>query len=127
MNVPAEVAKAIRQSNDLFESELVAKRNIQAIDLIYTTHAHVLPPGAEMIAGREQIKGFWKQAIEGLDVQSVKLTTIDMEALGDGVVEIGRGELSLSGGGSVTIKYFVQWKQEDGRWKIHVDIWNANQ
>jgi len=23
-------------------------------------------------------------------------------------------------------KYVVYWRQEDGRWKWHVDIWNAN-
>jgi ketosteroid isomerase-like protein len=23
-------------------------------------------------------------------------------------------------------KYVVCWKQEDGRWKWHVDIWNQN-
>ena len=23
-------------------------------------------------------------------------------------------------------KYVVYWRQEDGRWKWHVDIWNSN-
>jgi len=24
------------------------------------------------------------------------------------------------------VKYVVYWRQEDGRWKWHVDIWNPN-
>jgi ketosteroid isomerase-like protein len=24
------------------------------------------------------------------------------------------------------VKYVVYWRQEDGRWKWHVDIWNMN-
>jgi len=127
MNVPENVATAIHQANELFASELIAKRNIQAIDQIYTSNARVLPPGAEMIAGREQIKAFWKQAIEAFGMQSVKLTTVDLEPLGDGVVEIGRGDLGLAGGQTLALKYVVQWKQEAGRWKIHTDIWNPNQ
>ena len=127
MSVPEKAAAGIRQSNDLFESELVAKRNIQSIDQIYTANARVLPPGAEMVTGRETIKGFWQAAIEGMGVQSVKLTTVDLEPAGDAVLEIGRANLALAGGGTVVIKYVVQWKQEDGRWKIHTDIWNPNQ
>ena len=127
MSVPENVAAGIRQSNELFESELVGKRNIQAIDQIYTKNARVLPPGAEMVTGRESAKGFWQAAIQGLGMKSVKLTTIDLEQVGDGVLEIGRADLSLEGGQTVVIKYVVQWKQEDGRWKIHTDIWNPNQ
>ena len=127
MNVPENVAAGIRKTNDLFESELVAKQNVQAIDQIYTSNARILPPGAEMIGGRDQVKAFWKEAISGLGMQSVKLTTVDMEQLGDGVLEIGRADLSVTGGQTLAIKYVVLWKQEGGSWKIHVDIWNPNQ
>ena len=127
MNVPENVAAGIRKTNDLFESELVAKQNAESIDQIYTMNARVLPPGAEMIGGREQVKAFWKQAIPGLGLRSVKLITVEMEQLGDGVLEIGRADLSLMGGQALTIKYVVLWKQEAGSWKIQVDIWNPNQ
>jgi len=117
----------MRQTNELFNSEVIAKQNIQALDQVYTANARMLPPGAEMIAGREPIKAFWQQAIAGLGLKSVKLTTVEAEALGDGVVEIGRAELSLAGGNTLTVKYVVQWKQEAGKWKWHTDIGNPNQ
>ena len=80
-----------------------------------------------MLEGREQAKGFWKEAIKAMGIKSAKLTTVSAEAVGDGVVEIGRAELMMGSGQTAMVKYVVHWKQEDGEWKWHVDIWNANE
>jgi ketosteroid isomerase-like protein len=48
---------------------------------------------------------------------------------GDGAVEIGKATLTIAPQGAPTqmeAKYVVYWRQEDGRWKWHVDIWNPN-
>jgi hypothetical protein len=49
---------------------------------------------------------------------------------GDGVVEIGRAVLPLAPPrqpqAQMEVKCVVYWREEDGRWKWHVDIWNAN-
>ena len=127
MNVSETVLAAMHQTNELFQAEVVAKQNINALDQVYTADARILPPGVEMISGREPIKAFWQQAIAGLGVESVKLTTVDAEALGDGVVEIGEAELGLAGGQALAVKYVVQWKQEAGQWKWQTDIWNLSQ
>jgi len=37
--------------------------------------------------------------------------------------EVGRAVLTL-GGQQAAAKYVVVWRQEDGRWRWHVDIWN---
>ena len=125
--VSESILAAMRQTNALFDSEVIAGRNIDALDRIYTRNAHVLPPGAPMIEGREQIKNFWRQAIEAMGLTNVKLTIVHAESAGDGVVEIGRADLALASGQTVTVKYVVHWKQEDGIWKWNVDIWNPNQ
>ena len=127
MPVPDAVLAAMRQTNDLFTSEVGAKRNIEALDRVYTANARILPPGAPMIEGRAQIKTFWTQAIAGLDIKSVTLATVQAEAAGDSVVEIGRAELTTNAGQTVAAKYVVHWKQEDGAWKWHTDIWNMNE
>ncbi len=80
-----------------------------------------------MIQGVAGIKTFWMQAITGLDVKDATLATVSAEMAGQDVVEIGRAELSLAGGQSVPVKYVVHWKQHDGKWKWHTDIWNMNQ
>jgi ketosteroid isomerase-like protein len=125
--ISESILAAMRQTNALFDREVIAGKNIGALDRIYTRDAHVLPPGALMIEGREQIKNFWKQAIEAMALTNVNLTTVYAESAGDGVVEIGRADLALAGGQIVTVKYVVHWKQEDGIWKWNVDIWNPNQ
>jgi ketosteroid isomerase-like protein len=117
----------MRQTNELFNVEVGSKRNTAALDKIYTIDAHILPPGAPMVEGRESIKEFWSQAIAGMDVKTVTLATVNAEATGDSVVEIGRAELVTNSGHTVAVKYVVHWKQEDGLWKWHTDIWNLNQ
>jgi hypothetical protein len=60
-------------------------------------------------------------------VRDAKLTTVDAQAAGDSVIEVGRADLTLDAGQIHTVKYVVQWKEEDGMWKWHTDIWNMNQ
>ena len=79
-----------------------------------------------MISGREGIRKFWSDAIAGLDAKAATLSSVDVMPAGDGVVEIGSAVLSLNSGATVEAKYVVYWKNEDGRWKWHVDIWNMN-
>lgn len=127
MNVPDAVLAAMRRTNEIFNSEVAGKQNMDALDLVYTAAARILPPGAPMIQGREPIKAFWKQAIAAMDVKSAVLATVDAELAGDTVVEIGRADLTLGSGQAVEVKYVVHWKQDGGTWKWHVDIWNLNQ
>ena len=126
MPVPDAVLATMRRTNELFTAEVSVKRNIQALDQIYTADAAILPPGAPMIEGREQIKTFWAQAVAAMDVKSVTLATVKAESAGDTVVEIGRAEIVTNSGQTVAVKYVVHWKQEAGVWKWHTDIWNTN-
>jgi ketosteroid isomerase-like protein len=117
-------------TNDVFNSEVFGKRNFDALDDIYTTDARILPPGAPMISGREAIKEFWSNLIQSVNARSAALASIDVMSAGDGVVELGRATLKVGPEGQATtemeVKYVVYWRQEDGRWKWHVDIWNQN-
>lgn len=45
-----------------------------------------------------------------------QIASVYREPAGDGVIEIGRADLSTRGQ-IVTVKYVVHWKQEDGAWK----------
>jgi ketosteroid isomerase-like protein len=113
----------IRQTNAIFETEVAGKRNLEALDRVYTADARILPPGAEMVTGRENIKAFWGAAIEALNVSSCRLETVDFEMQGDTGIEIGRATIEPSG---ASVKYVVIWKREDGVWKWDIDIWNMN-
>lgn len=117
---------AMTSTNDLFNLEVFGKRNFDALDQIYTAGARILPPGAPMVEGRAGIKKFWSDTVVTLDAKSAVLASVEVMPAGDGVVEIGTATLSLNSGAQVEAKYVVYWKNEDGRWKWHVDIWNFN-
>jgi ketosteroid isomerase-like protein len=123
-----EKAQDVKTTNKIFEQEVVASRNFEALDRVYTAAARVLPPGAPMITGRENIKTFWRNVIEGMNVVSGKLETVDFRELGDTAVEIGKAALNFGTPGApvMEVKYVVVWKQEDGAWKWDIDIWNAS-
>src|SRR5437868_15444029 len=114
----------MRKTNELFNSEVVYKKNVNALDQVYTSDARILPPGVDMIEGRAAIKSFWQQTLAGMNVKSSKLTTVDAEALGDRVLEIGRADLTSQDGQNVTVKSVVEWKEADGNWKWDVEMWH---
>jgi ketosteroid isomerase-like protein len=119
------VAHDIQKTNRIFE-ELVAHRNLDSLDQVYTRTARILPPGAEMIYGRENIKDFWQTAINTMGITAVTLQTIDFEPLRDAGFEIGRARLEFAiGTQPVDVKYVVLWKREEGEWKWDVDMWST--
>jgi len=119
------VAPDIQKTNRIFEEQVVAQRNVDALDRVYTRNARILPPGAEMISGRENIKSFWKTAMDSMGVQTVKLQTLEFEPMGDTGFEIGRARLQFAAGAQpVDVKYVVLWKREGGDWKWDVDMWS---
>jgi len=121
-----DLKAAMAKVNDLFNVEVIGNRNFGALDQIYTADARILPPGAPMIAGREAIRGFWRDLVQGGDIKSAALTSVDvLPPSGGGVVEIGKAAI-VAENGSMDVKYVVYWRQENGQWKWHVDIWNTN-
>ena len=114
----------LQPTNRIFEEEVVGKGDFGALARVYTRQARILPPGAEMITGPENIRSFWKETAAALAVTSVKLTTVEVEMLGETAIEIGRADI-LTATGPMSVKYVVVWKREDEAWKWHIDIWNA--
>jgi len=126
-----QIRLAMASTNDLFNTEVFGRRNFEALDRIYTAEARILPPGAPMISGREDIKKFWRDLIQSVNAVSAVLTSEQVIPAGDGIVEIGRAVLTVEPEGrgaasAMEVKYVVYWRQEDGLWKWHVDIWNQN-
>lgn len=124
--IPNSIKTAMQNTNEFFGSTVVKGRNFAAIDEVYTPDARILPPGADLIEGRENIKGFWEKAVTGLNVQDAKLVSVNVHQSGDSIIEVGRAELFLPEGASLAVKYVVEWRQDGGTWKWHTDIWNSN-
>jgi ketosteroid isomerase-like protein len=83
-----------------------------------------------LVSGLPAIKDFWSGLIQAVNAKSAVLTSVDAMPSGDGVVEIGRAQLSMEPEGQTAtdmeVKYVVYWRLEDGQWKWHVDTWNQN-
>ena len=124
------VKLAMKATNDIFNTEVVVKGNFAALDDVYTADASVLPPGGPMVSGRQAIREFFPGLVASMHAKSVALSSVEIIPAGDGVVEIGAAEVTVEppgqAGSVVHCKYVVFWRQEDGRWKWRLDVWNMN-
>lgn len=120
-DIKAEVGKI----NERFVTYF-SKAKVDEIANLYTEYAKLLPPGSDVIVGKENISNFWQGAIY-TGVKCIKLETEDVEQHGDLAVE--QGKYTLIGPDQNLIdkgKYLVVWKNENGDWKLHKDMWNSS-
>lgn len=120
----ATIRGAIGAANRAFMDRFNAADPQGAARGIYTENARILPPGGEMIQGRDAIMRFWQAGVDHGGLKSVQLETVDLQPAGDGMFEIGRAVVDLAAGEQVRGKYVVLWKREGGDWRWDVDIWN---
>ena len=94
---------------------------------LYTAAAELLPANSDFVRGTAAIRTFWQSVID-MGLKGASLETIELEAHGDTVIEIGRYRL-LAAGDAVADqgKYIVVWKNDNGKWKLHRDIWTTSQ
>jgi uncharacterized protein (TIGR02246 family) len=126
VSATAQDKATIQSLNDQFTRAFNAG-DIAAVAAHYTEDATVLPPGAEMVLGRNAILTFWKSAAD--QIGDIKLTAVDVKPLGSNAArEIGTFSLRTKGSQSqqVTGKYVVVWEKVGADWKLATDIWNMN-
>ena len=112
--------------NTIFETEVITGRKFDACSQVYTKDARILPPGADMLTGLDHISNFWQQAVTTMNVKSLKLSTVDLQVMGDTAVEVGTAEMVTDLPTSPNIvKYVVVWKKDNDGWKWQTNIWNA--
>ena len=119
-----EIRSAIAAANDRF-MDAFRRQDAGALADLYTDDARLLPPGSPTIAGKAEIAAFWSNVM-GMGIRDAKLETDTVESGGDLASEVGRFTLSGDNDISMTGKYVVVWKNQGG-WKLHVDIWNADE
>ena len=124
--VSPDVRMKIEAANRAFESAVARGDAAAAARDVYTRDCTIMPPGAPAVHGRDAAEQFWPVVVAQLGVQEVRLSTIELQSLGRGAYEIGRATLSLANGSEATAKFVVIWREEDGQWRWHVDIWNLD-
>jgi ketosteroid isomerase-like protein len=92
----------------------------------YTSDACINPPNMPRMCGTAAISAFFNGGYK-MGVRNIRLTTEEVMGGADAVAEIGTYEMlgdknmSLEKG-----KFIVVWKQENGKWKMHRDVWNSD-
>ena len=93
---------------------------------LYTEDGQVMAPNSDIVTGKEAIQGFF-QAFMDMGIKSVKLETVEVESMGETAWEVGNYTLFGEGEQMMdTGKFIVIWKQVDGEWRLHRDIFNSN-
>jgi len=115
----------IRRVNAAFEANF-ERGDAAAIAGLYTREGVLLPTGMEPIQGSAGIQAFWQGALDA-GLKQVKLKTRDVEELADTAIELGQYTLFAPDGQQADQgKYLVVWKEQQGQWKLHQDIWNSS-
>ncbi len=93
----------------------------------YTSDAKILPPGADIISGREAIKKRWTLP-PGVSVSYHKATPTEIKIEGKYAYDIGyyEGTTRQKDGSESSWrgKYLIVWKKERKDWKIYADAWS---
>ena len=121
---PAEIAEAHRRLEQAFN-----RGDAAAAAALYTEHATLLPPGADILSGRRAAQARWQAAYD-TGARNLSLDPVSVETWGDAAREIGRFTLEAPGRGGQTArvegKYVVVWKKTAECWRLDTDIWNLN-
>ena len=120
-----EVRGLIEAANEKFMA-VFSQGDMASLATFYTENGQLLPTNSDFITGREAIQAFWQASIDR-GVKAVKLETVEVDDHGNTAIEVGRYTI-LGEAGRVLDngKYIVIWKQADGQWKLHRDIFNSS-
>ena len=117
--------EAILAANEKF-MDAFGRGDAAGLAALYTEDGEVMPPNSDFVRGKQAVQGFW-QAVMDMGIKGAKIETAEVESHGDAIVEVSTYE--LQGGEGQTLdagKFIVIWKQEDGQWKLHRDIFNSS-
>ena len=120
-----EVRGAIAAANENFMAAL-KRGDAAGMAALYTENGQVMPPNGDFVTGKQAVQMFW-QALMDMGIKEAKLEIIEVEGHGDTAIEVST--FTLQGEGAQVLdkgKYIVIWKQEEGRWKLHRDIFNSS-
>ncbi|MDO9510403.1 MAG: DUF4440 domain-containing protein [Bacteroidales bacterium] len=122
---PVEITDQIKDANKVF-MDAVSNADTNTLIGLYTADAKIFPAEGAIIDGQAAIGKFWVATL-GMGIKKVMFETVIAQKFGDIAIEEGNYALFVEGDHMVDQgKYIVNWKLENGKWKVFRDIWNAN-
>ena len=122
----SDIRPQIETANTQFMSAF-KRGDATALANLYTSEAQLLPANSDFVRGTAAIRTFWQSVID-MGLKGASLETIEVEGHGDTAIEVGRYRLLAVGDALADQgKYVVVWKNDNGTWKLHRDIWTTSQ
>lgn len=119
------VKAAIAESNKTY-GECFARGDSAGFVSRYTSDGCLNAPNMPKLCGPQAITAFFNGARQQ-GARDLKITTDEVTGGKDAVIETGVYELFADKGVSVDKgKFIVIWKEENGKWKMHRDIFNSD-
>ena len=121
----SDIRAIIEEITGDFESAFVSG-DVGKVAKFYTEDGMLLPAGSDFIKGRQAIKAYWQYGIE-MGIKSLKIDILEIEQHGDTAIEMSK--YTLGGADDQMLdhgKGIVVWKNVDGSWKLHRDIWTGS-
>ena len=124
MQTPQTDLEGLKGMQDVWNSALDAKDQ-DAIAAMYTEDSALLPPNSETVSGRAAITAVWTAVLANGIGGAAK--DAEVYAQSDHGYTVGTYTLTDAGGATIDEgRYVVIWRNVDGKWQIHRDIWNSS-
>ena len=121
----ADARAGIAAANAQFEAA-AAKGDGKAIAALYSADAQLLPEGSPAIKGTAALAKFFQGVLDS-GVAGLGLKTLEVYGRGATVTEVGEYEMRDKTGKAIDHgKYLVIWRNQDGQWHLHRDIFTSS-
>ncbi len=120
-------AKVIKTKNREF-CKIIEDRNFQKLAGFYTQDCWIMLPNANILCGPDAIADYTRYLQNHYRLKSERIISIDVFGNDkDTLTEVGFYHwLDANGKTFNDGKYIVVWKNEDGIWKRHREIFNSS-
>ena len=124
MQVPQTDLEGLKAMEDIWQSAYDAK-DPAGLAAIYAEDGALLPPNSEMANGRAAIEAYWAEfQASGIGAE---ITDTEVYAHSDLGYTVGTFIATDADGATIDEgKYVVIWRNVDGKWQMHRDIWNSS-
>ena len=105
---------------------VLARGDAAGVAAAYTPDAQMFPANSNLVSGRAAIQELWQSWISA-GITKLTLEAVEVEGFGDTAYEVGKYTLPGPDGKLIDEgKYVVIWKRDQGKWRLHRDIWTTN-
>ena len=119
------VRTAIAATNKVYGECFATGDSVKFLNC-YTTDACINPPNMPRMCGSKEISAFFNGGYK-MGIRNIKITTEELIGSADGVAEIGKYEVLGDKDASFDKgKFILVWKMDNGKWKMHRDVWNSD-